>query len=62
MFRSSHFWFLVSGRFWRQSYKNTKMLRNLCLHLQSKMGKTEKRKENHHPTKVTKKTRDEKMG
>ena len=32
MFRSSHFSFLVFGHFWGQSYENTKILRNLCLH------------------------------
>ena len=29
LFSSSHFSFLVYGHFWRQSYENTKILRNL---------------------------------
>ena len=31
LFRSSHFLFMVFGHFWRQSYKNSKILDNLCL-------------------------------
>ena len=38
MFRSSHFWFLVFGHFWRQSYENTKILCNLCLHFERQDG------------------------
>ena len=30
MFCSSHFLLLVLGYFWQRSYKNTKILRNLC--------------------------------
>ena len=51
MFRSSHFLFLVFGHSWRQSYENTKMLRNLCLRFARQEGK--KRKEIH-AFKVTK--------
>ena len=36
------FFFLVFGHFWRQSYQNTKILRNFVYILQGKMGKTEK--------------------
>jgi len=42
MFRSSHFSFLVFGHFWQQSYENTKILHNLCLHFAREMGKIEK--------------------
>ena len=38
MFRSSRFWFLVFGNIWRQSYENTKILRNLCLHFARQDG------------------------
>ena len=38
MFRSFHFSFLVFGHFWRQSYKSTKILRNLCLHFARQDG------------------------
>ena len=39
MFHSSHFSFLVFGHFWRQSYENVKILRNLCLHFTRQDGK-----------------------
>jgi hypothetical protein len=52
MFCSSHFPFLVFGHFWRRSYKNLKILRNLCLHFARQDGQDGK-KENH-ATKVTK--------
>ena len=45
MFRSSHFSFLVFGHFWRQSYKNTKILRNLCLHFARQDGQDGKNQE-----------------
>ena len=52
-FRSSHLSFLVFGHFWRQSYENTKVLRNLCLHFARQDRQDgKKRKENH--TKETK--------
>ena len=38
MFDSFHFSFLVFGHFWRQSYENTKILRNLCLHFARQDG------------------------
>ena len=38
MFRSFHFSFLVFGHFWQQSYENTKILRNLCLHFARQDG------------------------
>ena len=50
MFHSSHFSFLVFGHFWQQSYENTKILRNLCLHFARQDGqdgkKTEKKSRN----------------
>ena len=42
MLRSSHFSFLAFGHFWRQSYKNTKILRNLCLHFARQDGQDKK--------------------
>ena len=44
MFRSSHFWFLVFGHFWRRSYKNTKLLHNLCLQFARQYGQNGKNK------------------
>ena len=46
MFRSSHISFFG---FWSQSYENTKILRNLCLHFARQDGQDgkKKRKENH---------------
>ena len=38
LFCSSHFSFLVFGNFWRQSYKNMKILCNLCLHFARQDG------------------------
>ena len=38
MFRSSHFWFFAFGHFWRPSYKDTKILHNLCLHIARQDG------------------------
>ena len=43
MFRSSHFLFLVFGHFWRQSYENTKILHNLCLHFARQDGQDRKK-------------------
>ena len=56
--------FLVFGHFWQQSYENMKILRNLCLILQGKMGKTEKSWKENHEGKVTKyqKPKDKNMG
>ena len=47
LFRSSHISFLVFGHFWRQSYENTIILRNLWLHFARQDGQDgKKRKEN----------------
>ena len=43
MFRSSNFWFLVFGQFWRRSYENTKILSNLCLHFARQDGQDRKK-------------------
>jgi len=53
MIRSSHFSFLVFGHFCTQSYKNKKILRNLCLYFVRQDGQDRKKKENQ-ATKVTK--------
>ena len=64
MFRSSHFSFLVFGHFWQQSYENTKILRNLCLHFARQDGQDGKNRKENHATKVTKipKTKRRKYG
>jgi hypothetical protein len=54
MSHSSHFWFLVFGHFWRRSYKNTKILRNLCLHFARQDGQDKKNRKENQATKVTK--------
>ena len=54
MFRSAHFSFLVFGHFWRQSYKNTKILQNFCLHFARQDGQDGKNRKENHATKVTK--------
>ena len=54
MFCSSHFLFFVFGHFWRQSYKNTKILRNLCLHFARQDGQVRKKWKENCATKVTK--------
>ena len=54
MFRSSHFSFLVFGHFWQRSYKNTKILRNLCLHFARQDGQEGKKWKENQATKVTK--------
>ena len=54
MFCSSHFWFLVFGHFWRQSYENSKILRNFCLYFAGQDGQDGKTPEENHPTKVPK--------
>ena len=61
LFCSSRFSFFVFVHFWQQSYENTKILHNLCLHFARQDGK--KWKENH-TTKVTKipKTKSPKYG
>ena len=61
MFCSSHFWFLVFGHFWQQSYENMKILHNFCLHFAKQDG--EKTEQNQTP-KVTKilKTKRRKYG
>ena len=45
MFRSSNFSFLVFCHFWRQSYENTKILCNLCLHFARQDGQDGKKLE-----------------
>ena len=45
LFHSSHFSFLAFGHFWRQSYKNTKILNNLCSHFTRQDGKDGKKME-----------------
>ena len=64
MFRSSHFSLLVFGHFWRRSYENTKILRNLCLHFARQNGQGGKTQGKNHATKVTKipKTKRRKYG
>ena len=64
MFRSFHFSFLVFGHFWRQSFENTKILRNLCLHFARQDGQDRKKWKENHATKVTKipKTKRRKYG
>ena len=64
IFRSSHFLFLVFCHFWQQSYENTKILRNLCLHFARQDGQDGKNREENHATKVTKipKTKRRKYG
>jgi hypothetical protein len=62
MFRSSHFSVLVFGHFWRQSYKNTKILCNLCLHFAKQNGQDGKKRKENHATKVTKLPKDENLG
>ena len=54
IFCSSHFSFLVFGHFWRQIYKNTKVLCNLCLHFARQDGQDGKKWKENHATKVTK--------
>ena len=61
MFRSSHFSFLGFGHYWRQSYENTKILRNLCLHFARQDGQDGKRQKENHVTKVTKIPKEENM-
>jgi hypothetical protein len=55
---------LVFGHFWGQSYENTKILCNLCLHFARQEGQTEKKWKENHATKVTKipKTKRKKYG
>ena len=60
MFCSSHSLFLVFGHFWQQSYENTKILRNLCLHFAMQDGQDGKKWKENHATKVTKIPKDKK--
>ena len=64
LFRSSHFLFLLFGHFWQRSYKNTKILCNLCLHFVRQDGQDGKKRKENHSTKVTKisKTKIQKYG
>ena len=56
--------FLVFGNFWEPSYKNTKILRNLCLHFARQDEQDRKKRKENHATKVTKipKTKSRKYG
>ena len=56
--------FFIFGHFWRRSYKNTKLLRNLCLHFARQDGQDGKKQKENHATKVTKilKTKRRKYG
>ena len=56
--------FLVFGHFWQCRYKNTKILRNLCLHFARQNGQDGKNQKENHATKVTKlpKTKRQKYG
>ena len=56
--------FFVFGNFWRQSYENTKILCNLCLHFARQDGQDGKNRKENHATKVTKipKTKRQKFG
>ena len=64
LFRSSHFSFLVFGHFWRQSYKNTKILCQHCLHFARQDGHDRKKRKENQAIKVTKipKTKRRKYG
>jgi len=64
MFHSSHFSFLVFGHFWRPSYDNTKIFRNLCLHFARQDGQDGKNQKETHATKKPKyqKPKDKYMG
>ena len=65
MFHSSHFSFLLFGHYWQRSYKNMKILRNLCLHFARQDGQDIKKQKENHATKVTKipkKPKDKNMG
>ena len=52
MFRSSHFWFLVT--FGGKVMTVLKILRNLCLHFARQDGQDGKNRKENHTTKVTK--------
>ena len=56
--------FLVFGHCWQQSYENTKMLHNLCLHFVRQNVQDRKKRKGNHATKVTKipKTKRRKYG
>ena len=55
---------MVFGHFWRRSYENMEILRNLCLHFARQDGKDGKKLKENHATKVTKipKTKRQKNG
>ena len=59
-----NFWFLVFGHFWRQSYENTNILCNLCLHFARQDGQDRKKRKENHANKVNKipKTKRQKYG
>ena len=62
--RSSPFSFLVFGHFRRQSYENTKILCNLCLHFARQDGQDGKKRKENQANKVNKipKTKRQKYG
>ena len=62
MFRSFHFWSF--SHLWQQSYENTEILRNLCLHLARQDGQDGKTEINKRQLKCPKyqKPKDENMG
>ena len=64
MFRSFQISFLVFGHFWRQSYKNMKILHNHCLHFARQDGQDKRKQKENYSTKVTKipKTKRQKYG
>ena len=47
------FFVFVFGHFWRRSYENTKILRNLCLHFARLDGQDWKKWKENHETKMT---------
>ena len=46
--------FLVFGHFWQQSYQNTEILHNLCLHFARQDGQDGKKRKENQATKLTK--------
>ena len=52
LFCSSHFSFLVFGHFWGQSYENTKILYNHCLHFTRQDWQDGKKQKENLATKV----------
>ena len=61
MLRSFHFSSLVFGHFWRQSYENMKILRNLCLHFARQAGQDGKIPERKSCNESDQSTKDQKI-